>query len=190
MRIRFQLLDRSDDYVNNSGLLPDPTNGPFMFLGTTYLRRITCCLAILLSPMGSLQQSHAFCHWTDCASAGDQVDTCIACCTAKDCCHDSSDHEHGPAIERTGPQAYGAHQDNLPCHNGCWCCRSVDPVTTASDATDGAKRLLTSISLISVDSLVGAWAEHVVSPFDENALRDADTLSAAQLCVQLCRFRI
>ncbi len=186
MRIGLQLLDKSDDYAKGNGLPKELFNGPFMFLGTAYLRRITVCLAILLSPMGSLQQSHAFCYWTACACAGYQVDTC----TAKDCRHDCSDHEHGPAIERICQQSRFAHQDNLPCQRGCWCCRPVDPVTIPSDATDGAKKLLTSISLHSVDSLIGVLAEHVITPLDENALRDADTLSAAQFCVQLCRFRI
>lgn len=186
MRIGLQLLEKSDDYARYTELQSVLPHSSLMFLGTTFLRRITACLAILISPIGSLQQSRAFCYWTDCACASSQVDAC----TTEDRCHNPCDHEHGSEIERSHQESSAERHHNLPCQQGCWCCRPTDPVTIPSDETDGAKRLLTSLSLISVDTMIGAVAEHIATPFDDGALRDADTLSAAQFCVQLCRFRI
>jgi hypothetical protein len=186
MRIALQLLEKSDDYAKCTRLSSGLPNGLFMSFGSAFLRRITACLAILISPMGSLQQSRAFCYWTDCSCASGQVDAF----TADQRCHDPSDHEHESAIERTPQQLSLERHHNLPCQQGCWCCRPTDPVKIPSDETDGAKRLLASLSLISVDTMIGAVAEHIATPFDDGAPRDADTLSAAQFCVQLCRFRI
>ena len=159
-----------------------------MFIRTSYLRRITSCLAILISPLGSLQQSHAFCQWTECESASSKKETSQASHAACDCCHD--EHEQVPAIEMTCSEPCVAQHHHLPCQQDCWCCRPSNPLSIPIDGTSSAKELLESCSLISVDYLVSALAEQVITPFHESAFRETDTLSAAQRCVQLCRFRI
>lgn len=159
-----------------------------MFIRTSYLRQITSCLAILISLLGSLQQSHAFCQWTECASASSKNDTCQAGHADRGCCHD--EHEQVSAIETTCSEPCLTHHQNLPCQQHCWCCQPLDPLSVPTDGTSQAKELVTDCSLVAVDYLFGGLTQQVASPFDEHAFRQADSLTAAEFCVQLCRFRI
>lgn len=159
-----------------------------MFIRTSYLRRMTSCLAIFISLVGSLQQSHALCQWTECGSASSQQETCQAVRASCSCCHD--EHEHVAVIETTCSDPCLTSHQNLPCQQHCWCCQAADPLQAPTDGTGSAKELVSDSSLVAVDYLLGALTDQIVSPFDEHAFREAVSLTAAEFCVQLCRFRI
>ncbi len=160
-----------------------------MFIRTSYLRRLTSCLAILVSLIGGLQQSHAFCHWTECDSASEHKG-CQACQAKKACCH-RHEHKQGPAVEqvRCGCSEAGDHH-RVPCQDSCWCCQSSEPVSNPKDGLNSAQELLALSTLGSADYLMSVPIEHTVCSLGDSAFRELDTLSAAQFCVQLCRFRI
>jgi hypothetical protein len=159
-----------------------------MFLRTSYLRRLTSCLAIFGSLFGSLQQSHAFCHWTECEAVSDREE-CQSCQAKKACCH-RHEHEQLPAVEQVccGCSEAADHH-RMPCQGHCWCCRQSEPVNVPSDGSTTAKEILAPWTLNPVDSVVVAFAEQL-APSTVNGFDDATTPSAAQFCVQLCRFRI
>ncbi|MDZ4656096.1 MAG: hypothetical protein SH868_00815 [Bythopirellula sp.] len=159
-----------------------------MFIRTSYLRRMTSCLAILISFVGSLQQSHAFCQWTECGSASSKQATCQADHASCKCCHD--EHEQIAVIEATCSEPCLTQHQNVPCQQHCWCCQASDPLRVPTDGTSSAKELVTDSSLVAVDYLFGGLTEQVASPFDEHTFREVASLTAAEFCVQLCRFRI
>lgn len=160
-----------------------------MFVRTSYLRRLTSSLAILVSLFGSLQQCHAFCHWTECETASDREE-CQSCQAKKACCH-RHEHEQRPTVEqaRCGCSEAADHH-RVPCQDSCWCCRASEPVSVPKDGSSNAQELLAASALVSADYLMSVSIEHLVTSFDDSAFRELDTLSAAQFCVQLCRFRI
>jgi hypothetical protein len=160
-----------------------------MFIRTSYLRRLTSCLAILVSLFGSLQQCHAFCRWTECETASDRGE-CQSCQAKKACCH-RHERERLPTVEqvRCGCSE-AADQHRVPCQDSCWCCRASEPVSVPKDGLSNAQELLASSALDSADYLINVSNEHLVTSIDNGAFRELITLSAAQFCVQLCRFRI
>lgn len=159
-----------------------------MFIRTSYLRRLTSSLAILVSLIGSLQQSHAFCHLTECGAASDQEE-CQACRDGKSCCLCQQCQEV-PAIDSVCCGAAVADGQPLPCQDSCWCCRASEPISLPKDGSSSAEELLASSALFCADYLMSVPIEHLVASFDNSEFRELDILSAAQFCVQLCRFRI
>jgi hypothetical protein len=159
-----------------------------MFLRISYLRRLTSCLAILISLMGNLQQSHALCYLTECDTASDSEE-CGECRAEKTCPH-SHEHEQIPAVGSLSCGSEVADHHSTPCQDRCWCCSPAEPVSVPKDGSSHAQELLAYTVLASADYLTSVPIEHLVASFDHSAFRELDTLSAAQFCVQLCRFRI
>lgn len=158
-----------------------------MNLRTPKLRRLVGCLAILTSLLGSLQQAHAFCAWTECDSASESK-PCAACQAKKSCCQ-SHNHAPSPAIKQNCCHHETAQHRQVPCQEHCWCCRQSEPVNVPNDSSTNAKEILAPSTLSPVDSVVVALVEQFAA-HAENVFDDATTPSAAQFCVQLCRFRI
>lgn len=151
-------------------------------------RQITSYLAMVASLLVCLQQCHAYCYLTSCDVASGEVATC----ECGDCCrHEHDCHHHGPADtdDSHDDHSFGGHHQG-PCQSGCWCCRAADPLTVSSDTTDVAKKLLASSDLITCDLIASNLPDHALAAAFDVAYREYNSLSAAELCVQLCRFRI
>ena len=159
-----------------------------MLIRNSYLRRTTSYLAILISLASSLQQSHAFCFWTECGIDSGKSETCQFERPACDCCHGK--HVQADEFDTIFSELGLSHHQNLPCQQHCWCCQPSDPLRASTDGTSEAKELVTDCSLSAVDYLFGGLTKQLASPFDEQAFREAASLTAAEFCVQLCRFRI
>jgi hypothetical protein len=160
-----------------------------MFKRTTHQWRFLSCLAIFVSLIGSLQQCHAFCYLTSCEVASiatHEGSDCRGACTCSECaCH----HHETKANASQDERALAGHQES-PCQSDCWCCHPANPLTVSSDATESAKKQLASNDFVSAGVIVGSFIEPEISPAWDISFRESDSLTAAEFCVQLCRFRI
>ena len=161
-----------------------------MSLGATYLRHLTCCLTIVLAPMGSLQQVHAFCHWTGCSCVCQGDDTCPGHEHADDCLHEGCDAASSPGVSEQRCSECFFQPQELPSHRPCWCCQPAHPLLIPSNGTEGARQLLASGVQIIVNASTCALPGDSMSSLSGVDGSLTDTPSAAQSCAQLCRFQI
>lgn len=149
-------------------------------------RRIVNCLAIIASLSGSLQQCHAFCLLTSCAASEDNS-SCQECCKCS-CSHHACQQQSLNTVDSRDSHLF-SHRHHTPGHSECWCCRSSEPLRISSDATEAAKELVASGSLV-FQTVSGHLPDHLrAAPTGSNS-QGFDSLSSPEFCVSHCRFRI
>jgi len=161
-----------------------------MSLGATYFRHLTCCLTILLAPMGNLQQVHAFCQWTGCSCDCHGDDACASRGHAEGCAHEECDFAALSAVSTQCCCGHFLQRQDLPCQQNCGCCQPADPLLIPGNGTEGAKQLLASGVQSAVNGSTCALPSDSMSSLSDADGSLADTLSAAHFCAQLCRFQI
>jgi hypothetical protein len=153
------------------------------------LKRCFCVFMIALSLLGNMQQSRAFCAWTECGCAetssneGRQAGNCH-CCK-----HKSHRNSHvsqaSKASEAQGAQA----QAQLPSRPDCWCCQHPEPrdLRDASVKDKVARLYFASLPVISWDNLLER--DQMSSPFLSTTTDDGP-FTALEVCADLCRYLI
>lgn len=159
---------------------------PIMLIRSRKIRQITGYLAIVASLLGCLQQCHAYCYLGSCRVADREVATCECC---KCCCHKCQQCKTTPRQESSDDLTLASHHQ-MPCQSASWCCQTPEPLTISSDTTEVARKLLASSDLIAIDTIQCDLSAHAPTAAFDVSYRECESLSAAIVCVQLCRFRI
>jgi hypothetical protein len=157
------------------------------------MKRLVAACGLALMLINSGQQTHAFCHLTDCAdSASESKGGETKCCQsrARKSCQHSEKYQVGSTRDcsTNSPKIVGEqHGHDCPNPNSCWCCQPTPPQQAPSpiEADTVVDVLVTCIAPHAVIVDLGATRAEI-----SQSIENPSVERAFEVCVRLCRFLV
>lgn len=157
------------------------------------LKRLIAACGLALMLINSGQQTHAFCHLTDCvASASESEGGETKCCQsrARNSCQHSEKGQVGSAeaCSTDSPRIVAEqHGHDCPNPNSCWCCQPTPPQQAPSliEADTVVDVLATSIAPYAAIDDLGVTSSEI-----SQSIQSPSIERAFEVCVRLCRFLV
>lgn len=160
-----------------------------MFYRCDKLRRAICLLGVMLTLSPAMQGVHAFCQLSGCASDSSLESVAEHQCSNHGCSHSHRDHALTSNTSHDGceEEPSGSSNSPCPCPPTCWSHQAPEPQELPKGAPVPAESLVQDGIFLNA-TLLDTSRNEQQSRIGALASLDASAMSAAEICVQLCRF--